>query len=123
MHVQMLHIICSNTCYTFIVLRSKLQTFIGCGSTRRLIIKSKDRMWPTVIWQGTQLVVYYLGEDEDDVEVRETHGIDFEEFFLHLDRGGSVFVTMKPRSAEPRQGEDDESPDSRPRVLLNDNRK
>lgn len=117
----MLHIICSNTCYIFIVLRSKLQTFIECGSTRRLIIKSKDRMWPTVIWQGTQLVLYYLGEDEDDVEVRETHGIDFEEFFLHLDRGGSVFVTMKPRSAEPEERDNDESPDPKPRVLLSDN--
>ena len=38
----------------------------------------------------------YLGEDEDDVEVRETRGIDFEEFFFHLDRGGSIFVTLKP---------------------------
>lgn len=63
---------------------------------KRLIMKSKDRMWPTVIWQGSKLVVYYLGEDESDVEVRETPGIDFEEFFLHLDRGGSIFVTMKP---------------------------
>ena len=78
-------------------------------------------MWPTVIWQGTQLVVYYLGEDEDDVEVRETHGIDFEEFFLRLDRGGSVFVTMKPRSVEPEEGGDDESPDGKPRMLFNDN--
>jgi hypothetical protein len=63
---------------------------------KRLIIKGKDRIWPTVIWQGTQLVVYYIGEKDNDVEVRETRGIDFEEFFLHLDRGGSVFVTMKP---------------------------
>jgi hypothetical protein len=62
---------------------------------KRLIIKGKDRMWPTVIWQGSQLVVYYLGEDENDVNVKETNGIDFEEFFLHLDRGGSVFVTTK----------------------------
>jgi hypothetical protein len=63
---------------------------------KRLIIKGKDRMWPTVIWQGSQLVTYYLGEDESDVKVKETSGIDFEEFFLHLDRGGSVFITMKP---------------------------
>lgn len=68
---------------------------------KRLIIKSKDRMWPTVIWQGTQLVVYYLGAEAEDVEVRETHGIDFEEFFLHLDRGGSIFVTMKPGVQPP----------------------
>jgi len=57
-------------------------------------------MWPTVIWQDTQLVVYYLGENEEDVEVRETRGIDFEEFFLHLDRGGSIFVAVKPQSGE-----------------------
>ncbi len=69
---------------------------------KRLIIKSKNRMWPTVIWQGTQLVLYYIGEDESDVEVRETRGIDFEEFFLHLDRGGSIFVTMKPDEWAPR---------------------
>jgi hypothetical protein len=72
---------------------------------KRLIIKSKDRMWPTVIWQGTQLVVYYLGEDEGDVEVRETRGIDFEEFFLHLDRGGSIFVTLKPLKGELERGD------------------
>ncbi len=67
---------------------------------KRLIIKSKDRMWPTVIWQGSQLVVYYLGENEEDVKVKETRGIDFEEFFLHLDQGGSVFVTLKPQSGD-----------------------
>ena len=65
---------------------------------KRLLIKSKGKMWPTVIWQGTKLVVYYVGEGDEEVEVRETHGIDFEEFFLHLDKGGSVFVTLKPQN-------------------------
>ena len=65
---------------------------------KRLIIRSKDSLWPTVVWQGSQLVVFYLGENEDEVEVRETRELNFEEFFLHLDRGGSVFVTMKPGS-------------------------
>lgn len=65
---------------------------------KRLIIKSKNSVFPTVVWQGSQLVVFYLGEDEDEVEVRETSEINFEEFFLHLDRGGSVFVTMMPGS-------------------------
>ena len=64
---------------------------------KRLIIKSKNSLWPTVVWHGSQIIVYYLGEDDDDVEVRETRELDFEEFFLHLDQGGSVFVTMKPR--------------------------
>ena len=64
---------------------------------KRLLIKSKGKMWPTVIWQGTQLVVYYMREGDDEVEVRETRGIDFEEFFLHLDKRGSIFVTVKPQ--------------------------
>ncbi len=65
---------------------------------KRLIMKSKNNLWPTVVWKGSQLLVYYLGENEDDIEVRETSEIDFEEFFLHLDKGGSVFVTMMSRS-------------------------
>jgi hypothetical protein len=65
---------------------------------KRLIMKSKKSMFPTVVWQGSQLVVFYLGEDENEVEVRETNELNFEEFFLHLDRGGSVFVTMMPNS-------------------------
>jgi hypothetical protein len=65
---------------------------------KRLIMKSKNSLWPTVVWKGSRLLVYYLGENEDEVEVRETREIDFEEFFLHLDKGGSVFVTMRPRS-------------------------
>ena len=67
---------------------------------KRILIKPKDKLWPTVIWQGTQLVVFYLNGDDDTVEVRETRGIDFEEFLLHLDRGGSIFVTMKPHNLD-----------------------
>lgn len=58
------------------------------------------KMWPTVALPGTQLVVYYLSGDDDGVVVRETSGIDFDEFFLHLDCGGSVFVTVKPAVAD-----------------------
>ncbi len=60
-------------------------------------MKGNNSMWPTVVWKGSQLLVYYLGENEDEVEVRKTREIDFEEFFLHLDKGGSVFVTLRPR--------------------------
>ena len=45
-------------------------------------------------------MLFYLSEDDDRVEVRETRGIDFEEFFLHLDKGGSIFVTMKPQDLD-----------------------
>lgn len=63
---------------------------------KRLIIKDSNSIFPTVIWQGTQLVVFYLGENDEEVEVRETRGIDFDELLLHLDRGGSVFLTVMP---------------------------
>ncbi|MGD2142331.1 MAG: hypothetical protein PVH79_02485 [Candidatus Bathyarchaeota archaeon] len=61
-----------------------------------LIFKGKGKLWPTVTWKGSNLVVYYLGPEEDDVTIKETNNIDFEEFFLYLDRGGSIYVTVKP---------------------------
>jgi hypothetical protein len=71
---------------------------------KRLVIKGKDRLWPTVIWQGTQLVVYYIHENNDEVEIRETRGIDFEDLLLHIDRGGSIFMTNKPQSDRDEDG-------------------
>jgi len=72
----------------------------------KYFIRAADKLWPTVIWQGTQLVVYYMGDDPDDVRVRETRGIDFDELLLHIDRGGSVFITTKPvgDEAPPEEG-------------------
>jgi hypothetical protein len=63
---------------------------------KALVIKGKDRLWPKVTWEGTSLILYYLGADDEDVSIRETNEIDFDEFFLHLDRGGSIFVTVRP---------------------------
>jgi hypothetical protein len=63
---------------------------------KTLVIKSRDRLWPTVTWAGSNLSIQYLGSEDDDVTVKETNTIDFEEFFLHLDRGGSIFLTVKP---------------------------
>ena len=63
---------------------------------RTLIFKSTDSIWPTVTWEGSRLVVYLLGEEVDDVSIKEAQEIDIEELLLHLDRGGSIFVTMKP---------------------------
>lgn len=51
---------------------------------------------PRVGREGSHLVVYYLGEDPDDVIVREETELDFRELMSRLDSGGSVFVTMKP---------------------------
>lgn len=69
----------------------------GMNPVRRLIIKEKGRMWPTVSWRDSQLVVYYLGEEDEDVSIEETRKIDFEELILRLDQGKSVFMTMRPR--------------------------
>jgi len=63
---------------------------------RKLVFKGKGAIWPTVTWQGTGLIIYYLSEDDDDIVIKETRGINFDEFFLHLDCGGSIFVTTKP---------------------------
>lgn len=46
--------------------------------------------------ERSHLVVYYLGEDPDDVIVREETELDFRELMSRLDSGDSVFVTMKP---------------------------
>jgi hypothetical protein len=85
---------------------------------KRLIMKSKNSLWPTVVWKGSRLLVYYLGENEDEVEVRETREIDFEEFFLHLDKGGSVFVTLMPRTSS--QVDDGPLESEAPSELLQD---
>ena len=50
---------------------------------------------PRVGREGSRLVVYYLGEDPDDVIVREETELDFRELMSRLDSGGSVFLTMK----------------------------
>jgi hypothetical protein len=63
---------------------------------KTLVIKGRDRLWPTVTWAGSNLSIQYLGSEDDDVTVKETNTIDFEEFFLHLDSGGSIFLTVKP---------------------------
>ena len=63
---------------------------------KTLVIKGRDRLWPTVTWAGSNLSIQYLGSEDNDVTVKETNTIDFEEFFLHLDNGGSIFLTVKP---------------------------
>lgn len=75
---------------------------------KTLVIKGRDRLWPTVTWAGSNLSVQYLGSEDDEVTVEETNTIDFEEFFLHLDKGGSIFLTVKPEAPnhsayEPRE--------------------
>lgn len=45
-----------------------------------------------------QFVIFYLGDEEDNVRVKETREIDLEELLFHLDAGSSVFLTMKPEN-------------------------
>jgi hypothetical protein len=54
------------------------------------------RSFPRMAREGSHLVVYYLGEDPDDVIVREETELDFRELMSRLGSGGSVFMTMKP---------------------------
>ncbi len=51
--------------------------------------------FPRVGRESSHLVVIYLGEDPDDVIVREETELDFRELMSGLDSGGSVFLTMK----------------------------
>jgi len=79
---------------------------------RRIVFKSKGKLWPTVILPSNQISVYYIGESPDEVHIKESSEIDFEEFFLHLDKGGSVFVTLRPEPSEYIYAEEDHSHDS-----------
>jgi len=76
---------------------------------KTLVIKGKDRLWPTVTWASSDLTIQYLGSEDDDVTIRETNTLDFEEFFLHLDRGGSIFLTVKPDAPDGYDGPREES--------------
>lgn len=76
---------------------------------RKYFVNSEGHVWPTVIWQGTRLVVYYLGADSDDIQVRKTRGIDFDDLLLHIDRGGSVFITTQPMDEEAPAGKTEET--------------
>lgn len=68
-----------------------------------MIFKTKDKMWPNVTWEGSQLVVFYLDPEVDDVHIEETRELDFEELLFRLDTGCSVFMTLKPLT-EPSSG-------------------
>jgi hypothetical protein len=67
---------------------------------RKYFTRSSDGVWPTVLWQGTQIVVYYLNPDDEIDDIVETRGIDFDQLLCHIDRGGSVFITTKPVEKE-----------------------
>jgi hypothetical protein len=75
----------------------------------KFIIKNNDKFWPTVLWQGTSIVTYYIDDLSDDVKIRESRGIDFDELLLHIDRGGSIFLTTQPKCKEifESQGSDE----------------
>ncbi|MBL7080287.1 hypothetical protein ISS39_08185 [Candidatus Bathyarchaeota archaeon] len=74
-----------------------------------MVIKGRDRLWPTVTWTDSNLSIQYLGSEDDDVTIRETNTLDFEEFFLHLDRGGSIFLTVKPDTPDRYDGPHEET--------------
>jgi len=76
----------------------------------KFLIKNNDKFWPTVLWQGTSIVTYYIDDLSDDVKIRESRGIDFDELLLHIDRGGSIFLTTQPKSKEVFESQDSNEP-------------
>lgn len=72
----------------------------GGVRVRRLIIKEKGKMWPTVVWKGSQLVVYYLDDEDEVTHVEKTRKLDFDELLLRIDTGSSVFITTQPVEEE-----------------------
>ncbi|MBS7619152.1 hypothetical protein KEJ21_00685 [Candidatus Bathyarchaeota archaeon] len=65
---------------------------------KRIVFRAEDSLFPKVMLPGSQLVFYYLGGDDETVHVEETRVIDFEELLLRIDRGESVFITLKPKA-------------------------
>jgi hypothetical protein len=41
------------------------------------------------------------------VTIKEANSIDFEAFFLHLDNGGSIFLTVKPEAKQNEKPRDE----------------
>lgn len=64
---------------------------------KKVVFKDKDSILPKVMLPDSQLVVYYLDEDDETVHIEETRVIDYEELFLRIDRGESAFITLKPK--------------------------
>lgn len=68
---------------------------------QRFIIKNLDKLWPTVLWQGTSIVTYFIDDMTDDVKIKQSRGIDFDELLAHIDRGGSIFLTNQHKNMPP----------------------
>jgi hypothetical protein len=64
---------------------------------QRFIVKNLDKLWPTVLWQGTSIVTYFIDDMTEDVKIRKSKGIDFDELLTHIDRGGSIFLTNQQK--------------------------
>lgn len=52
-----------------------------------------------LLWKDS-IVIFYLGEKDDHVIIKETREINFEEILLQLYRGNAIFMTVKPRGEE-----------------------
>jgi hypothetical protein len=76
----------------------------------KFLIKNNEKFWPTVLWQGTSIVTYYIDDLSDDVKIRESRGIDFDELLLHIDRGGSIFLTTQEKDKIIFENQDPKEP-------------
>ena len=57
--------------------------------------EGKGELYPGAPQEGSHFVVFYLGDESNDVIVREETVLDFQELMSRLHSGGSVFMTMK----------------------------
>jgi hypothetical protein len=60
-----------------------------------MFVKNDKNLRPPAIWQKTKLLVYYMGDEPNYVSVRKTNDKDFDEVLLHIDKGGSIFITTE----------------------------
>ncbi|MBS7637280.1 hypothetical protein KEJ49_00075 [Candidatus Bathyarchaeota archaeon] len=67
---------------------------------RKLVIKEEGKIWPILLWSDRKFIIYYVGEREEDIIVEETRKMDFENILENLEKGKSVFITMRPVRAQ-----------------------
>lgn len=69
---------------------------------KRLVIREEGDIWPTVVFEDRKLIIYYIGEREEDTIIEEMKEMNFKEILHNLERGKSIFMTMMPRKSRRR---------------------
>jgi uncharacterized membrane-anchored protein len=62
-----------------------------------IYIKDKEEKWPKMVLKNMNFIIFYVGEREEDVKVKEMRKMDFRDLLKNLKNGKSVFITTRPR--------------------------